>query len=122
MNVRDFQDILNAFNPAMVEWLAVLLALEFVTGVVLALKTNSFDWSRVFDIAKKNVWIAVGWGTAFVYSDQLSAAVYALAVAWLSGGILNNLAALTGFDVSGFLGQLVNKGPGDGSAAGTPAG
>ena len=119
-DVRSFSDILNAFDPAMAQWLIVLLMAEFASGVALAIKSNAFDWARVFDIAKKNVWIALGWGAAFMFSDVLSVFVYGLAVAWLSGGFINNLGALLGIDLSGFVGQLVSKGEGDGRQAGTP--
>lgn len=112
--IRSLDEIVKAFDPTMVQWLFVLLILEFITGVALAIKENVFDWDRVFDIAKKNVWYALGWGVAFIYSETAGNTVYALIMAAIGGGLVSNLTSLLGTTPTGILGQIVNKGPGDG--------
>jgi hypothetical protein len=114
--VRSLNDVVQAFDPTMVFWLGAMLALEFVTGVAIAFKDNAFDWDKVFDIAKKNVWMMVGWGAAFVYSRQAGNAVYYLALAWASAGTAQNVIALVGVNANGIVGQLLTRGPGDASA------
>lgn len=112
-SVRAWSDIFAAFDPTMVSWLITLLALEFVSGVALAFKDNVFDWDRLFNIAKKGSWMAMAWGVAFVLSPTASAAVYALAASAAGASIVNNLTSLTGISVSGLVGQLLHRGPGD---------
>lgn len=115
-SVRAWTDIFEAFDPTMVQWLLTLLGLEFVTGVLLALKNNVFDWGRSFDIAKKGLWMAAAWGAAFVLSPAASAAVYAVAVAAAGAGTINNLTALMGTSIPGLAGQILQRGPGDGGS------
>jgi peptidoglycan/LPS O-acetylase OafA/YrhL len=117
-SVRAWGDIFAAYDPTMVQWLVTLLALEFVTGVLLALKSNAFDWSRVFDIAKKSLWMGAAWGAAFVLSPTASAAVYALAVGASAAGVVNNIAAMAGTSIPGLAGQILQRGPGDGASSG----
>lgn len=115
-SVRSWADIFSAFDPTMVQWLLTLLGLEFITGVLLAFKNNTFDWGRTFDIAKKGLWMAGAWGAAFVLSPAASAAVYAVAVAAAGAGAINNITALLGMSVPGLAGQLLNRGPGNGGS------
>lgn len=113
--VRTWNDVFAAFDETRVFWLVTLLALEFITGVALALKEDRFDWSRTTDIARKGVFMLVAWGAAFVYSDAVGAAVYGLIVVTASGSVAQNIAALLGVSAEGLLGQLINKGPGSGA-------
>lgn len=112
-SVRAWSDIFAAFDSTMVMWLVTMLGLEFVSGVALALKNNTFDWAQVFNIAKKGAWMATAWGVAFVLSPTASAAVYALAVGAAGAGVLNNLTSLVGTNIPGLAGQLLQRGPGD---------
>ena len=112
--VRTLNEIVLAFKPEMVIWLLVLLALEFITGVILAFQKNQFDWDKIYDVAKKNILIAAGWGAAFLYSENAGNVVYALALAAVGGGVVANVTALLGANIGGLGGQLVTKGPGDG--------
>lgn len=118
--VRTLDEIVRAFDPDKVVWLFVLLALDFVTGVVNAFKKNVFDWARVFDVAKKNIVIAAAWGAAFVYSENAGNIVYGLALAYIGGSVVANIVSLIGTNATGTLGQLVTKGPGDSTNTGPP--
>lgn len=112
-SVRAWSDIFGAFDPTMVQWLMTLLGLEFITGVLLAVKNNVFDWGRVFDIAKKGAWMAAAWAAAFVLSPTASGAVYALAVTAAGAGVINNITSLAGTSIPGLAGQILQRGPGD---------
>jgi len=116
--VRTWDDVFAAFDETRVFWLVTLLALEFITGVALALKEDRFDWSRTTDIARKGVFMLVAWGAAFVYSDAVGDAVYGLIVVAASGSVVQNVASLLGVSAEGLLGQLINKGPGSGAGRG----
>lgn len=115
-SVRDWNDVLSAFDSTMVFWLGIMLTLEFLTGVAIAIKDNVFDWDKVLDIAKKNVWMMLAWGAAFIYSDVAGNTVYALVLAVAAAGVAQNVLALLGANVNGVIGQLLSKGPGDSSA------
>lgn len=111
---RSLDSILEAYDPDQVFWLATLLGLEFILGVVLAFKNNEFDWGRVFDIGKKNIFYAAGWGVAWVYSVDLGNAVYGLVLVTVGASVVTNVTALMGTVIPGIPGQLLTKGPGDG--------
>jgi len=112
--VRSWDQIFNAFDPDKVVWLFILLALEFVLGVVLAFNKNEFDWDQVFGIAKKNVIIMIAWGAAFVYSELAGNVVYGLALAYVGGSVVSNITAILGSSIKGTAGQILTRGPGDG--------
>lgn len=118
--VRSWDEIFNAFDPTKVFWLAILLGLEFILGIVIAFRKNQFDWDYVFDEAKKNVIVMIAWGAAFIYSELAGNIVYGLAMTYIGGSVVSNITSLLNSNISGTLGQLLTKGPGDGGDTSAP--
>ena len=119
--VRSLNEIVQAFDPTMVFYLLVLMAAELVFGVINALRLNEFDWDHFLTSAKENILYAAAWGVAFVYSESAGTIVYGLILAKVGFSVVSNITDLFGVKVSGPLGQLVSKGPGD-STTGSPGG
>ena len=111
--VRNWNEVFQAFDPDKVIWLAVLLGLEFILGVIIAFRRNEFDWDQIFEIAKKNVVIMIAWAAAFIYSENAGTIVYGLALAYVGGSVAANITSLLGVSINGLPGQILTRGPGD---------
>jgi hypothetical protein len=113
------EEFLAAFDSKMVFWLVSILVADFATGVVLALKKNTFDWAKTFDIAKKQLIIATAWGAGFALGPDIGNTVYGLSVAYITGSVMGNLVELLDIKPTGIVGQFLSKGPGDATIIGS---